>query len=193
MGLIFCMFVHIAIRNPSLRQVVNIRTRGCKLLDVILTNLHTYYNVPVIVPPIPPDVEGKGAPSDHCGIVATPHSNSTIPHISSKIKKLIRPIPESLLPSFEKKLSSTDFSQICTEENSTKMVQKYQEIINELVTEIFPLKSINISSQDQAWFNEDLRALRRTKMREYERHGKSPKYCELKAKFESKFLNEIQK
>ena len=30
-------------------------------------------------------------------------------------------------------------------------------------------------------------------MREYERHGKSPKYCELKAKFESKFLNEIQK
>ena len=179
--------------DPSLRQVVNNPTRGCKLLDVILTNLHTYYNVPVIVPPIPPDVEGKGAPSDHCGIVATPHSNSTIPHISSKIKKLIRPIPESLLPSFEKKLSSTDFSQICTEENSTKMVQKYQEIINELVTEIFPLKSINISSQDQAWFNEDLRALRRTKMREYERHGKSPKYCELKAKFESKFLNEIQK
>ena len=179
--------------DPSLRQVVKNPTRGLNLLDIILTNLHIFYNIPEIVPPIPPDVQGKGAPSDHCGVIATPHTNSTVPHKSSKIKKMIRPIPESLLPTFGEKLISTDFSPICIEENPTKMVEKYQEIVEKLVTKIFPLKAITVSSEDQVWFTEDLRALRRTKMREYARHGKSQKYCEIKEKFDKKFLNEIQK
>ena len=58
---------------------------------------------------------------------------------------------------------------------------------------MFPLKSITISSQDQVWFTEELRALRRSKMREYDRHGKSQKYSELKEKFDQKFQNEIRK
>ena len=106
---------------------------------------------------------------------------------------MIRPIPESLLPIFGEKFKNTDFSPIGLEENPTKMVEKYQEIVEKLVTKIFPLKAITISSEDQVWFNEELRALRRTKMREYARHGKSQKYCEIKEKFDKKFLNEIQK
>ena len=179
--------------DSSLRQVVKNPTRGYNFLDVILTNLHTFYNIPEIVPPITPDVQGKGVPSDHCGVIATPHTNSTVPHKSSKIKKIIRPIPESLLPAFGEKLKSIDFSPISLEESPTKMVEKYQDIIEKLVASVFPLKSITISSEDQVWFTEDLRALRRTKMREYARHGKSKKYCELQEKFDAKFLNEIQK
>ena len=64
--------------DRSLRQVVKKPTRGYKILDVILTNLYQYYDVPEIVPPIPPDVPGKGAPSDHLGVIATPHTNSTL-------------------------------------------------------------------------------------------------------------------
>ena len=114
--------------DSSLRQVVKNPTRGHNLLDIILTNLHTFYNVPEIVPPIPPDVQGKGAPSDHCGVITTPHTNSTVPHKSSRIKKMIRPIPESLLPAFGEKLKSTDFSPIYLQENPTKMIEKYQQI-----------------------------------------------------------------
>ena len=54
--------------DRTLRQAVNKPTRGYKILDVILSNLHSYYDVPEIVPPIPPDVPGKGAPSDHWGV-----------------------------------------------------------------------------------------------------------------------------
>ena len=115
--------------DSSLRQVVNNPTRGYKILDVILTNLYTFYHTPEIVPPVPPDVPGKGVPSDHCGVVATPHCNSTIPLKTIKTKLSIRPIPESLLPEFGEKLKSTDFSPIKTEENSTKMVEKFQNTI----------------------------------------------------------------
>ena len=58
--------------DPSLRQTVNQNTKDQKILDVILSNLHRFYNVPEIVPPISPDVPGKGVPSDHCGVIATP-------------------------------------------------------------------------------------------------------------------------
>ena len=179
--------------DPSLRQIVCNPTRGHRLLDIILTNLHTYYNIPEIIPPIPPDIIGKGVPSDHRGVFVKPHTQSTVPHKTSRVKKNIRPIPESLLPVFGEKLKTTDFSSILSEENSSKIVEKYQEKFQKIVTETFPLKTITISSQDQVWFTEELRAIRRTKMREYEKHGKSQKYCDLQEKFDKKFQIEIQK
>ena len=70
------------------------------------------------------------------------------------------------------------------------MVNKYQEILQKLVGETFPLKTIKISDQDQPWFTEELRALKRTRLREYVRHGKSVRYAKLMEKFEKK-LNKL--
>ena len=98
--------------DPSLRQSVDQVTRGQKILDVILSNINCFYNVPVIVPPICPDQPGKGAPSDHSGVIATPHTNSTLPPQNNKVKKNVRPIPESLLVEFGQKLSATDFPSV---------------------------------------------------------------------------------
>ena len=179
--------------DHTLRQAVNKPTRGYKILDVILSNLHSYYDVPEIVPPIPPDVPGKGAPSDHWGVIATPHTNSTIPQKKHIFRKNIRPIPESLLPGFEEKLQQLDFSPVILEPNANQMVEKYQQIVQKIVEETFPLKSIKISDQDKPWFTEELRALKRNRMREYERHGKSAKYFDLKEKFKRKLENEVEK
>ena len=65
--------------------------------------------------------------------------------------------------------------------------------MSKLVEETFPLKSILISGEDKVWFTEELRALKRSRLREYTRHGKSEKYSELKAKFDKKFENEFKK
>ena len=179
--------------DPSLRQTVKGLTRGFKTLDVILSNLHCFYNVPEIVPPISPDVPGKGVPSDHSGVIATPHINSTIPPKTDKKRKDIRPIPESLLIVFGEKLSKADFSAVYSQQSSTQMVAEYQEVMIKMVEETFPLKSIIISGDDQVWFNEELRALKRARLREYTRHGKTQKYIELQNKFDEKFNNEFLK
>ena len=86
--------------DPSLRQSVDKFTRGQQILDIILSNLHSFYNVPEIVPPITPDQPGKGVPSDHNGVIATPHTNSTQPPKTNKEKKFIQTMPESLLLDF---------------------------------------------------------------------------------------------
>ena len=89
--------------EPSLRQMVKNPTRGPKILDVILSNLHCFYDDVQIIPPIQPDCINKGVPSDHNGAFAEPLSNYNQLK-SSKVKKFIRPLPESLVETFGLKL-----------------------------------------------------------------------------------------
>jgi hypothetical protein len=89
--------------DPSLHQTVNLATRGLRILNVIVTNLGRFYNDPIIIPPIVPDVPGHGVPSDHNGVVATPNANSAEANRRTKTCKTIRPLPESLFQSFEDK------------------------------------------------------------------------------------------
>ena len=85
--------------EPTLRQMVKNPTRGAKILDVILSNLHCFYDDPLIVPPIQPESVNKGTPSGHNGVSATPLSN-TNQQKSGKVKKVIRPLPDSLIEIF---------------------------------------------------------------------------------------------
>ena len=135
----------------TLRQTVSVdrSTRGHRKLDVIVSNLHCFYDVPDIVPPIVPDQPGKGVPSDHSGVIATPHTNSTQPTKTNKVRRNIRPIPESLLLNFGQKLSVTDFTDVYLQPSSSKMVNEFQNKLQTMVEETFPLKSIIISIEDQ--------------------------------------------
>ena len=108
------------------------------MLDVIVTNLASYFNEPVIIPPILPDQPGHGAPSDHCCVFATPRPNQPQSEGRTKVRKKIRPLPDSLLLNFEYKLSTQDFNM----ENSLsvqEMVDKFQSVTS-LLHETFPEK-----------------------------------------------------
>ena len=61
--------------SPTFRQIVIKPTRGDKILDVLVTDLHTYYQEPFIQPPIKPDNPNEGKPSDQKAPVANPISN----------------------------------------------------------------------------------------------------------------------
>ena len=152
---------------------MNLATRDQRILDVILSNLHCFYNVPEIVPPISPDTEGKGVPSDHNGVIATPHTNSNSVPKRNKTRRNLRPIPESLLPVFGNRLFNTDFSGVYSQPTTSKMVTEFQKLLQKLVEDNFPLKSILISSEDQPWFNEELRKLKRLGLMEYNRHDRA--------------------
>ena len=90
--------------DPSLRQTVLLATHGFKTLDVIVTNLSSFFNDPVIIPPVMPDRPGHGVPSDHSGVSASPKTNLNHSVNQMKVKKMIRPLPESLIPTFQSKL-----------------------------------------------------------------------------------------
>ena len=60
----------------KLRQIVDQKTHGNKIIDVIFTNLSGFYKSPIIAPPIQPDNPSSGEPSDHYVPVCIPHSDS---------------------------------------------------------------------------------------------------------------------
>ena len=55
---------------PDLVNLVASPTRGNRILDVIVTDLHPVYDKAVVGPPLQPDTVGRGAPSDHVVAVA---------------------------------------------------------------------------------------------------------------------------
>ena len=51
--------------SPKFKQIVNLPTRGKKTLSVIVTDLWDHFQDPIILPPLQPDVDWVGKPSDH--------------------------------------------------------------------------------------------------------------------------------
>ena len=144
----------------------------------------------VIVPPLQPDQPGQGAPSDHHGVVATPRSNSTVRN--PKIKKIIHPLPESLLQVFRTKLEDQDF-HFSPGLPVDQLVEIFSKTTNEIFCKVFPEKTIIISPLDKPWFNEELRKIKRMKLREYSKNGRSEKYLKLAEIFDQKFQAECEK
>ena len=178
--------------DPSLRQTVRLPTRGVKILDVIVSNLASYFNEPIIIPPILPDRPGHGAPSDHSGVFAAPKTNQHQLSLRTKVRKKVRPMPESLLPTFEAKLLSQNFD-ILNGMSVQLMVETFQSITLNILHETFPERDICVSPEDSPWFNEHLRHLKRKRQRWYQRHGKDERYEQLQNHFDEKLKVEMIK
>ena len=180
--------------EPSLRQMVSNPTRGPKILDVILSNLHCFYDVPLIVPPIQPDSSIKGVPSDHNSVSATPLSNIN-QQKCGKEKWTIRPLPESLVEIFGQKVGNEewDFLNPALATNTTEMVDLLQSFFKDSVESTFPQKEIRVSPEDKPCFNEKLRLLKRQRQIIYLKEGKSQAYWKVMEKFEYKSISEKHK
>ena len=84
--------------DPLLKQTVLKGTRGPNILTVVLTDLETFYEEPVIVPPIEVDNPSKGGVlSDHNGVVVAPRSMTGSPVKRTKYYMTIRPINSAAL------------------------------------------------------------------------------------------------
>ena len=62
--------------DPNFHQILSQNTRLDNRLYLIITDLNSFYHNPLIIPPVPVDVIGKGVPSDHSGVIAEPVTGS---------------------------------------------------------------------------------------------------------------------
>ena len=170
----------------SLKQIVQSPTINQKVLDVILTNMHTLYSVPSIVQPIPVDIPGCGVPSDHLGVVANPMTDPGIPRRLPRTRKTVRPMPESLMNSFGLLLAQENWDMLSdTSLSTTELVSRFQDHVSTLISNHFPTKVVSASHEDKPWFTEELRILKRKRQRVYTKEGQTPKYLSIKLKFEN--------
>jgi hypothetical protein len=86
--------------DPNFHQILSQNTRLDNRLYLIITDLKSYYHNPLIIPPVPVDVIGKGVPSDHSGVIALPVTGADSLRKSVARKTKVRPLPDSLISKF---------------------------------------------------------------------------------------------
>ena len=171
--------------SPNLKQVVTKPTRmnPPAILDKIITTLHTFYQMPIIQPPLDNDPDKTGSPSDHKIVVMEPIS--TINNKPARTTKTItyRPITEAGI----EKMETWFKGQTCGNRDQNKNVhEEAHELMNTLrvkTDECFPLKTRKITSDNQPFYTEKLSILKRRKQREYNKHRKSTKWINLNIKY----------
>ena len=179
--------------DPNFSQIVSENTRKNKILSIIITDLKNFFHVPMVIPPVPVDVPGKGVPSDHNGVLAVPISFANSQRKSQVTKTLVRPMPESGILKFGDILAKKDWVCFTPEMSPTALVEVFQTYTKSLVNEIFPQKTVSISEKDLPYMTEELKLLRRQRQRIYRKVGRAPKYIEVKTKFDLKLRQAAQK
>ena len=179
--------------DSTLKQIVNMNTRGNNILTVVLTDLKVFYNDPQIAAPIDVDPNKPGVPSDHNGVVVSPLTDASLPPQRKKLVRTVRPISASSLQSIGRILTLEDWGFMDPSLSPTQLTDIFQYYTGEVIDLICPEKQITYRPSDKPYINEKIKSLKRIVMREYEKKGKSTKYFELKSKLQEAIENEVQK
>ena len=170
-----------------LRQVVDLNTRGAKILDILVMNYPQLYNSPVIVPPVPCDDPTSGVPSDHSVPVCYPHTDRHNPPARNYNTIKYRPLPDTSIAKFGEWITAQDFSVISDELSSDDFAQKLEDILVSQLNKHCPMKVVKRGSQDKAWISQEIKRIKRRKQREWVKRGKTEKYRKLCKLFEEKY------
>ena len=142
---------------PRLRNIVTKPTHRNKILDVILTNLHALYDIPIITPPDKPLqvfiirfyyhrhchnilTNVQGVPSDHSVPIATPLAMSSASTPREYVTRWYRPLPESGINEFGQWVCSEDLQDEKGDLNPTEQVGLFEKIVKQKLDVILPRK-----------------------------------------------------
>jgi hypothetical protein len=113
---------------PRVRQIVSLATHKDKILDIILTNLYQFYQIPIIVPPVAPDDPTRGVPSDHSIPLALPVSS--VHHVTREYKTAtVRPLSQSGIEEYNDWIMTVDWEPLLNISSPTEQVELFQSIL----------------------------------------------------------------
>ena len=169
----------ILLLSPQLRQLIHYKTYGDKTLDLLITDMHTWYHPPLPVDPLLPDCPTQASPSDHIGNLLIPRS---VPGVSSsrvfrKIK--VRPLSSSQIEALGRWISSESWLELKATTDVDAQLEIFTSTIFTMLNAIAPEKEIKISLDDPPWMNVRIKTIIRKRNREYDKHSKSDKWRKL--------------
>ena len=181
--------------SSNLQQLVTGVTRLSPpaMLDPIISTLGRYYQLPVCLPPLDPDPDTNGSPSDHLIVVMRPVDTVNNKPGRTFREVNVRPLPSSGLAKFRAWIQNQDWAQVL----NSQLIDTKAEILHAMVLnkldEYCPEKKRKISSDDQPWFTEQLKRLDRRKRREFHKNRRSKRYKNLQKLFDKKISQEKRK
>ena len=184
--------------NPQMQQLVKGFTRldPPRILDPILTTLGAYYQTPEILPPLGPDPDKDGKPSDHLIPVMRPINIINNKCARSHRTVIVRPILQSGMNQLKSWMSDQSWSNILDEESINSKAAILQECVLDKINQFLPEKRRLIASDDDPWVSEDVKKLSRCRQREYRKKQKLSKIPENQSEIPKEvkgFEKEVQK
>ena len=176
-----------------LKQVVDQCTRQDAILDVLIMNLTSFYNAPIIAPPIGPDDPTTGKASDHSVPVCTPHTDRHNPPARTYRHVRYRPLPDSSVRKFGQWITGEEWTQITSDLSPSKQVETLESLLKGKLDEYCPEKTLKLGSQDKHFINSELKRIHRCRQREYKKRGQTKKYKKIKKEFEVKYKEAAEK
>ncbi len=164
--------------SPKLKQIVDKPTRGNALLDPVITDLHSFYQKPLIEAPLQSDTE-NGEDSDHKMILVKPLNNIENRIVIEKKTVEIRTYSEENFATMGRLLDELDWDFISQSLSADIKMRQFQDCLLSLFETSFPLKKKTLLSQNEPFYNDVLLNLKRKKSREFTKHRHSKKYHDL--------------
>ena len=174
--------------SHNMKQLVKDVTRldPPAMLDPIMSTLGAYYQQPVCLPPLDPDPDTNGKPSDHLIVVMRPVNNLNNKPGRSFREVKVRPLTQSGLAKFQTWIQDQDWTEILKEESVDIKAERLHNMVINKLDEVCPEKNRKISSDDEPWFTENLKRLERKKKRLFRKNRSSKKYKKIKKVYEEK-------
>ena len=116
---------------------------GEKIISGIITDLWDFYESPIILPPLLPDIPGHGTPSDHSVPFAKVHLDRSKPREKNYVTKSVRPLPDSGILEFGQWIQGENFECLTYCKISTEQVAALEKLIIGKIDEISPRIVIN--------------------------------------------------
>ena len=165
--------------SPQLRQLVHYNTHGEKPIDLVITDMHTWYHPPQPCDPLLPDQPASAAPSDHLGNLLLPRS---VPGVSNnrvfrKIK--VRPLSSSQIQALGRWISQESWDQLQAASDVDQKLEVFTSTLFFMLNTIAPEKEIKIALDDPPWMNTRIKTIIRQRNREYDKNCKSEKWRKL--------------
>ena len=146
-----------------------------RILDNIITDLSKWYQFPKCLPPLDADQGTGGKPSDHLTVVMIPISAVNNQPARTMREIEVRPLKQSGILLFEDWLKAQTWNEVLQAKSVDSKAEIFQNMLLNKINEIFPKVKRKISSDDQPFFTEKLKRLKRKKSREYNKNRTSLK------------------
>ena len=133
--------------SPRLMQCVNEPTHNSSILDIIITDLHSFYQVPQVLDPLDADND-SGEASDHKMVLMKPLETIDDKRIIENKTRETRIFSEENFQSMGGLLQKLDWSFLKTITSVNKRMEVFNDTLFGQFDQCFPLKKKIIFSQN---------------------------------------------
>ena len=98
-------------------------------------------------------------------------------------KMVVQPFTETGIRRMKKWLIEEEWQSVLEANTANEKAILFQNLLEAKYNEYFPKKTINVSSDDQPWFNQNLKKLDRPRKRIYSKNRRSEKWQKIDEQF----------